>query len=510
MPDSVPAPAFAELVCRHLDGRLSAGEQKEMARMLVEDEARAQEFASIVRFEAILRKACRRDAKALLEFVAMEATSAPASTESRARWRIAATPWLRVAAALVALACLTALWLSHEGSPPAAPAAVASAPAPPLIIKTTDRHKVVMLAPRASAPKATSHAPATADPAPSGAAAPDRVPTLAERLDDFYLPEVSLREVPAQQAVDWLATQLREHNHAKRADLDHLMLEMPRSAAARLVTLESGPITFKKAVEIVASLAGSEATVTADSVQIVDREAAATAKEKHWRSSPWNEEDTRRYAAAIGIPPDSAIGKAETGGGVSLQVTEGQQRALTTLAGAQKQLESLAPLSFVPLLLPADANGGRILTSAEVTAIREQLSTALAGTLPVVTLPLGSATGETAPLLDRKGTPVLSLKATPVGEMNQVTIEAATPATTPSDLLATTTPPAPAQAPPAAAAVDALLNTDQGVVVTLNAATGTLYTADGIPVPSGYEYLYGYSIAVSADGTATLVLVPVP
>ncbi len=204
--------------------------------------------------------------------------------------------------------------------------------------------------------------------------------------------------------------------------------------------------------------------------------------------------------------------KAEAGGGVRLRLPQHQQQALDMFAAAQHQLASLTPLSFVPLLVPSGAAGPeRVLSAATVEVIQQQLAAATAGTLPVVTLSFGS-TGRGAPLLDSSGSAAITLKVTPVGEMNQVTIEPATPVVVqPGNLLAGNTSNAPVPVNGSSfTAVDALLTSSQGVVATVDGTTTVLYTPEGIPIPPGYEYLYGFAAAPDTSADPALVLVPLP
>lgn len=551
LPGSSPETPFADLVSRYLDGTASAAEHEALTLALLADAERGREFASQVRFESMLRRTCRRDAKALFEFAALEAACddfadtadadvgvdvdvgvtvmpAPAAVvaagavrsspsfqqklEHRqqprpARWRSAATsPWLRIAAVFLALASSVALWFNREpGSQPASQSQVASAPATALQVQTATDDQMVLLAPR--------HTETTGTTKANTAAAGPQAPTLAERLEDFYLPAVHLHQVRAQDAADWLTAQLRQHNYAKRPDLNRLTLRLPPSLASRIVTLESGPISFKKAVEIVTTLAGGEATVGQDAIQVVDSTTPA-GDEPAWQASPWDKEQARQQAAALGITLDESMLKEEAGGGTSLRLPADQQRALGTLAQAQQQLGSLAPLSFVPFIVPAGAAGAqRVLSSSTVDSIRQQLATTPGtASLPTVTVPFGSSSQGTS-LLNGSGDTAVTVKVTPVGEMNQVTIQPTTttpPATstTTTNLLAdnsssTTTPPP---------RVDAVLDSNQGVVTNIDNTGTQLFTAEGIPIPPGYEWLYGLAASAPPEdpNATTLVLVPVP
>lgn len=510
MPDALSDPAFAELAGRCLNGTASAAEHEALGQALLQDAERAREYAALARFESLLRQTCRRNARAFLEYAALEAASEPGEdavavqeTTPRAapvRWRSGFTPWLRVAAAFIALAGIASFWITQQHAP--APQA-AHLPPPPVRLLPSVPHKMVLLAPRV-------HELSPAHPASGPSTSIQEAPpvlTLAARLDDFYLPAVSLRQVRAQDAADWLTAQLREHNYARRPDLNQLTLQMPHSVAGRFVTLESGPISFKRALEIIATLAGGEASVSESSIQIVDHETPAADPQPTWQSSPWGKEGTQQHAAALGIALDDTALKVESSGAVSLRLPEPQQRALGMLAGAQHQLASLAPLSFVPLLVPAGAAGPeRVLTAASVDVIRQQLDAAAAGTLPVVSLSFSDST-QGFSLLNSSGMPAVTLKVTPVGEMNQVTIEpATTTVVTPGNLLADNT----SHTAPPPTAVDALVTGSQGVVISLGDGSTTLYTAEGIPIPPGYEYLYGLSAAPDESAGTTLVLVPYP
>lgn len=529
-PGSSPETPFADLVSRYLDGTASAVQRQALTQAILSDAERGREFASQARFESMLRKACRRDAKALLEFAALEAASddsadatnvgarsdvglVPASAAVVAagappsrrptRWRTAAAPWLRVAAVFLALAGSAALWFTQDSHPQGQPAPqVASATPAILQVHSVSEDEMILLAPRqqeVSASTSSGRQHAAEDP---------KMLTLAERLEDFYLPSVSLRQVRAQDAADWLTAQLRQHNYARRPDLNRLTLRLPPSVASRLVTLESGPISFKRAVEIVSTLAGGEATIGQEGIQIVERATPAEENTPAWQTSPLGKEEARQQAAALGITIDDTMLKEEAGGGTSLCLPADQQRALGMLADAQQRLESLAPLSFMPLVVPADTAGAqRVLSASAIESIRQQLGSANTVPLPTITVPFGGSSQSTS-LLNGSGETAITVKVTPVGEMNQVTIQPATttPTATPAtNLLADNSAPT---APPR---VDAVLDTNQGVVTNIDGGT-QLYTAEGIPIPPGYEWLYGLAAAAPPEDpyATTLVLVPVP
>ncbi len=528
-PGSNPETPFADLVSRYLDGTADAAERQALSQAILEDAERGREFASQARFESMLRRTCRRDAKALFEFAALEAASDVAAedkaglhepgglrmvasaamvaagappTKRPVRWRSADSPWLKIAAIFMVLATSVALWFNREPQVQTTPQVARVAPPPTLQVQSITEDQMVLLAPR---PLATVPTPATprADATPQ----PPTVLTLAERLEDFYLPAVHLHQVRAQDAADWLTAQLRQHNYAKRPDLNQLTLQLPPSVAGRLVTLESGPISFKKAVEIVTALAGGEATIGEKSIQVVDRATPAGSGLSEWQPSPWDKPNTQQRAAELGIALDESTFKEEADGATSLRLPEDQQRAFGMLAAAQQRFESLAPLSFVPLIVPAGAAGKeRVLSATEIDTIRQQLAITGGGSPPVVTIPFGTGSQGTS-LLNSSGSTAITLKVTPVGEMNQVTIQPTTTTTTPTtNLLADNS------SVPAPTRVDAVLDTNQGVITSLGAdGTTQYYTAEGIPIPPGYEFLFGFFASPPEDSSGSaLLLVPMP
>lgn len=534
-PGSSPDTLFADLVSRYLDGTAGAAERQALGQALLDDSERGREFASQARFEAMLRKNCRRDAKALFEFAALEAASdifadpvgvdepckgvatsapavmmpasavAPRKQAPPVRWRaIAASPWVRMAAVFVALfGCIALLLRDLPQADPQVAGTTTPGKTQMLQLQSADDHQVVMLAPRQHGVLAVASTPAPEAP---------KAITLAERLEDFYLPSVSLHRVRAQDAADWLTAQLRLHNYAKRPDLNQLTLRLPPSVGQRLVTLQSGPISFKKALEIVTTLAGADATISGKEIQVVDQTASASKSLPEWQPSPWGKADTQQRASDLGIALDESMLKEEADGATKLRVPADQQRALGLLADSQQRLASLAPLSFVPLVVPTGLAGTeRVLTSSEVDAIRLQLAAAVnAGTVPTINVPFGTGSQGTT-LQNSSGNAAVTLTVTPVGEMNQVTIQpaATTPVTgTTTNLLADNSS---VPLPPRS---DAILDTNQGVITSLNADGTTQYfTPEGIPIPPGYEFLYGIFAAppeLSESSGSELLLVPVP
>jgi hypothetical protein len=482
---------FAELARRCLDGRASESEQALLNDELIAQPELATEFASIARFDAMLKDVCRREAKALFEFVALEAAM-PEAPVVRAPVIVTATasrvPWLRIAAGLLFIAAISAMWF--RGGEPATIAEVATS-----TISTVRKDgKFITIQPR------SQPAPVIRDTQPTQPE-PMNEPTLTARLNDYYLPEVDIQQATARQAIQLLAAQMREHNYAKRKDLDALAITMPAALENKEVTLKSGPITMAKAVEVVAALADGEATIGNRGIAIAyPRPIAQT-----WFPN-FALPQVQRNAAALGI-----AGTAPT---------PSQTRALAILDEAQKQVSALAPLRFVPLVVPTSRYGSeRVLTAAEIASIRAQLAQATPGSLPVLTLPFGAA----APQFHTSKGRAISFTVTPVGENNLITID---PGPTDNLLGAGTGPVIAAVTPKYDANGNALTGTST-TATTTSTTTGAqavleptqgvitevtededeiIYTDAGIPIPKSQAHLYGITLPTST-GTA-LALIP--
>lgn len=540
MLEPLPASDFADLARRCLDGTASEADQSRLGALLVADEKCAREFASLSRFEALLRQECTREMKTLLEFVALEsecdemparraalpAREAPAQTR-----RFTGFPaWMRIAAIFMVMAGIIALFLNLEDRS-ALRGTVASGP------QTTIMRdgKKALLQPRSSpvAPPKELIASVMADDV--GAQ------SMAQRLNDFYLPSVSFEGVPAGEAMKTLSGKLQEYNFARRPDFEKMSVSVPPSASSRPVTMKSGPISFAKAVEVVSALAQCDAKVTGAGMEITDASESNAASAASW--SPMmagfaSAAQVQQEAAALGIAlADSSIRYDGTTHAASVNATASQQSALSKLLSARLQLASLAPLKFVPLVIPSGTAGGeRVLTSAEVAQVREQLASAPAGSLPVITLPFSS---EKPTVFNSSTGDTISINVAPLGEMNSVTVDTgnssnlaggtqdttvASAVTTASNQIdangnpvtssvganassATTASTTTGATSTQTTGVQAVIDADQGLIADVSDEEEQLYTADGLPIPRGAVYVSGD--ASSASTGTSLLFVPV-
>lgn len=398
---------FAALTRRWLDDRASAEEQAALFDLLLKDSDAAREFANQVRFDSLLAQHCTAREKALLEFAALDCEMpseiAPAPKQTVWRTGFVQSPWTRLAAAVAVLAAWFA-WMQREPVEPQ----TAFKNTPNGSKQQTGRiEPITLLRPRmptiAATPPTDANTPAA---------------QLALTLDDFYLPEITLDNVTFEEAARWLVDQLRAHNYAKRDSLDKLAVNLPGSAKRRRVTVHSGPVSFLKALDIIATLAHCESKLDNGMVAITDA-VKPDSEQPRWRVAT---AQTHQDAAALGLSRSTRPNEVLT--------TDDQDRAINTLAQARAQLANLAPLKFVPLIVPSDLVGPeRVITAAEAETIWRQFASQLPANLPVVSLPFTSNASTTAATAS---TTSITLKVEPVGEMNRIVIEqpaSTTPAT---------------------------------------------------------------------------------
>ena len=495
--------SFDELVMRWFDGSATPAQQEAMWAMLAQDERCAAEFASMARFESVLKHRLRVESKALLEFVALESELAvdgappappPAIILPKKKWQ--PSPALRafaIAAVALLVGALVMLWQPH--SPPLNEPVIAIVPSTPAPTVTSSLPPTSLMRPRhdPTAPFVTTGQPVTTV-----------IPTrpLAERLEDFYLPEVKLDRVTFASAAKWLTEQARALNYLKRTDIDSLRIEVPAAAQNRLVTLHSGPIPFSKAVSILSHLAVCQSLISDSGITITDRSALATmpARQIIGAASPHSPPPSRNEivadAESLGLPQPAKSVNVDAAGNASVIATADQAEALRTLQAARQQFADLAPLSFMPVVLPSGfAKTDRVLSATETESIRQQVLAATRN-VPVITVPRSSQSvprNESAQ--PRPNVTALTLTSIPVGEMEilrldshinpVITIPAPRAQTinggTKEDIIASANTQTPETS---TSGSEAVVGDGQGVIVVVDQTTsGTImYADDGTPI----------------------------
>ncbi len=82
--------------------------------------------------------------------------------------------------------------------------------------------------------------------------------SLTERLDDFFLNNVVLENLPLGQAMAMLKQMLLATDKQKALALHKLIVSIPTAALGRLVTLHSSSISYLEAVQTLATMAGCD------------------------------------------------------------------------------------------------------------------------------------------------------------------------------------------------------------------------------------------------------------
>lgn len=189
--------------------------------------------------------------------------------------------------------------------------------------------------------------------------------TLTQRLDDFFLPNVSLENLPLGQALAKLKQMLLTIDKDKALALHKLVVTVPTSALGRLVTLHSASISYLEAVRTVAAMAGCEVDLgeqritlktlpgawpqVAQKRSILDvLEGLFTKDGKPMSQDPDQVVKLKEDIASLGL----RLGKDD-----SLNLTVSQQDALRRLMDERRRRESSLIPPLTVYLLPADHLG---------------------------------------------------------------------------------------------------------------------------------------------------------
>ena len=253
MHSTLDSEAFEALALEWLGGGCSAERAEQLWQILAGNPDRATQFAELARFESLLA-----DALALKTRVVSHASTVESS---RPLPKAAAAPggaWKPIAFGLAAaLAVVSVLWWQLEAGVDLAP------------------RRQGLQASRNSEPAHVPVRPAThrqmaPDPVPKPASDGAAAEPLNQRLDAFYLTSVELHRQPLDRAIGLLQGQLRLLD--QRGRMGDLRVIIPRNAAGRMVSLTSGPISFLKAVQVLAALAGCDVETDEHRVSVVLRE----------------------------------------------------------------------------------------------------------------------------------------------------------------------------------------------------------------------------------------------
>lgn len=355
---SLPANSaeFARLLDRWLDATLTAEEAELLWRRVRECPECAAELAAAARFEGLLADTIKaRD------------------VEAEARKVLAVTP--RQTGPLSAAAPLKKPGVSMRSFAWAAVLVAAGVIA--ALLWPEDLQKDVRLS-QQKARKSVS--PVLVEPLPTPALRPQAPPIeslvagsglnpptavevpVMERLDRFFIRDVSLDQVPLGQAMAVLRQALVEKDSLKTLPVEKLRVTVPAGALGRKVTFYSGPVSYLKAVRAVAALAGCDVEVDGLTIalilqpgifpQVVEKRlltellagrmtagGGALVEDADRMALLWED------AASLGIPV-AADGTA--------QLSRGQWEALRLLTDMRDQLGLVPIPAFAVYAVPQD------------------------------------------------------------------------------------------------------------------------------------------------------------
>jgi hypothetical protein len=350
MHSTLDSEAFEALALEWLGGGSSAEQADQLWQILAEDPDRASQFAELARFESLLADALALKAR-MVAGVPTGETSRPSRRPSAAH----GSAWKPIALGLAAALAMVSIlgWQLEVGEG----AAVRQQDL--LASRNSDRPHVPV--------RPATHRPPPPVPASKPASERPAAERLNQRLDAFYLTGVALRQEPLDRALGLLQGQLRVLD--QRGRMGDLRVIIPRNAATRRVSLTSGPISFLKAVQVLAALAGCDVATDEHHLSLVLREEiypqpasqSSLLEVLAGRSSPDGrpaEQDEvtlaalREDAQRLGIELDP-----ERSEGWNARLSKGQRTALLHLTEARQAL-ALMPAPAYQLYVAEEAAAG--------------------------------------------------------------------------------------------------------------------------------------------------------
>lgn len=455
---------FSRLLQRWLDQTAADAEATRLWEMVGAHPECAGEMAAATRMEGLLEQ-CHTarsrevDATGLL----FNLTKAKPAAKQEHRWQRAVKTVARIAAVL-ALTGGIAWWAMRDAAVDSAPTAVVAAAR-----KTLKPQPMRPLLPPLT-PAALRQPVIT--PETDAPLTPEQ---LSVWLDQYFLTGINLEDVTLREALAQLQAEMLRLNFFGTDIESRLRLTVAADAAERRVSLKSPPISFLKAVQALAALAGCD-------VVVGDRLIAVQALPQSF-PQPSMSEDLRNVLAGLldanGVPEAESSEKVEQvrqdalrlgflsadADATSLlaRLTRGEIEALRFLAEARAQLAAMPRRNYQVGVAPEGTYGpDRVLTPEEAEEIRAER--ARQGTDPIV-----SVQPSHVPVVPiETPVPELRLVITPVGEGLQATL---VPTAAPST--GSVTPPAPVIPSPVAVQKNNSLP-NQPVIASANISTALL------------------------------------
>lgn len=357
MPPPPDSADFSRLLDRWLDDCASAEEAEKLWQLVTEHAECAAEMAAATRFEGLLAETLKaRDVEAEARKVLavtprtpgaaterLSQTSKPAPGRTPASFRVFA-----LAAAVVVLGVTSALFW------PMTPVSTG---------KTRQAGRPMQIQPPEPLPAASLEKPLSPQP-PSLEMKPVAEPgeTLISLLDDFWLNDIAIQNLPLSQAMFLLRQKLQETDIRQTLPLARLNISVPAGATARRVTFHAGSIPYLKAVQVVAALAGCE-VITGDfdiQLHLIPGIFPQVAEKRTLgdlllgRVTADGREVSQDAARISALWEDAAaLGIQVTEDGLA-QASRGQWEALRLLTDARDQISSLSMPAFALYLVPAN------------------------------------------------------------------------------------------------------------------------------------------------------------
>jgi len=456
---------FGQLLQRWLDQLATAEEAARLWQMVGQYPGCAREMAAAARFESLLEQGCI-DQSLQATAAGCLATLEQGATSPTMRWRTVPKQWVAAAAVLL-VAGLIWFWSGGVASPPQAEVVVAL-PEPHVRVPASATRPFPATVHRRAVAKSPESAQLTAD-------------ELETWLDRYFLAGVSLHDVPLREALGRLQAEMLRVNFFG-ADIDsRLRVTVSAEASGRRVTLESGPISFLKAVQAVAAQAGCD-------VEIKDRLLAVTVRRQNFPQLAKTQDlrkvleglPERNGLAVVDLPAEVEavrqdavnLGLLSAEGGYDgfARMTPGQLETLRRLAEARAQMAAMPPQNYQIGIVPQGTYGeDRVLAPEEVPQIRAAQS--LVATDPVVSAQPGGPPVSVAPA---NQFPVMRIAVVPLGDGWQASIIPAEPILPePRQLASGTVEPMVAAASNRGGAegTDVVLNVGSGAIVSFSATT---------------------------------------
>lgn len=503
---------FSRLLQRWQDGLCTVDEVDRFWQSVANNAACRREFAAASRFEGLLESAMKERARE--KEVAGFWVGVVEQTAQRPKQPVWQKSTVKRALGIAAVLAAGGLfwWLANfETGSHSAQSAVA--------VKTP--RELPARAPAPSNPRQRSQVLPRPIP-PTLATTEWDAAALNEWLSGYYLSGCEVQDLPLREALMSLHVQMMHVNFFGTDIQSRLRLVVTPEAGKRRVTLKTGPISFLKAVETLAALAGCQ-------VELGDRLLTVRAIAQPYPQKPlphtWSDVLAGKVDAEgnpeAGQPEKIALVQAdaieqgivppEPSADGRAWLTAAQVEALRRLAEARAQLAMQPQQKFQVRLAPKDsAQQERILTVEEVQQLQAQ--PAPPGTQTVVTVQPGAPIRPADP---SDNSPQWQLVALPIGEGIEIGLQPLIPATSPDRLIQM---PASGQMPPPQIAlntasfhdtnlVTGVIGAGQGVQLQASslatASTGSSGTAVGaVSIASGTRLTSSLSLSALLDYAA--------